>query len=65
MQIKTIISVEKSFTLKSYNKSEKNRDQVVNRELNDVERISYRYKGKQRKFYKKFYRNFDFTIILK
>ena len=53
MQIKTIISVEKSFTIKSYNKSQKNRDQVVNQELNNVERINYRFKGKQRKFYKK------------
>ena len=50
MQIKTTISVEKSFTIKSYDKSEKNRDQVVNQELNNVERINYGFKGKQRKF---------------
>ena len=54
MQIKTTISVEKSFTIKSYDKSEKNRDQVVNQELNNVERINYRFKGKQRKIYKNF-----------
>ena len=54
MQIKTIISVEKSFTIKSYNKSQKNRDRVVNQELNNVERINYRFKRKQRKFYKNF-----------
>ena len=54
MQVKTIISVEKRFTIKSYNKSEKNRDQVVNQELNNVERINYRFKGKQGKFYKNF-----------
>ena len=46
---KIIISVEKGFTIKSYNKSEKNRNQVVKQELNNVERITYRFKGKQRK----------------
>ena len=46
---KIIISVEKGFIIKSYNKSEKNRNQVVKQELNNVERITYRFKGKQRK----------------
>ena len=50
---KTIISVEKKLTIKSYNKSEKNRPQVVNQELTDVKKINYPFKGKQRSFYKK------------
>ena len=51
---KTIISVEKKLTIKSYNKSEKNRPQVVNLELADVKKINYSFKGKQRSFYRKF-----------
>ena len=51
---KTIISVEKKLTIKSYNKSEKNRPQVVNQELTDVKKINYSFKGKQRSFYRKF-----------
>ena len=35
---KTIISVEKKLTIKSYNKSEKNRPQVVNQELTDIKK---------------------------
>ena len=50
---KTIISVEKKLTIKSYNKSEKNRPQVVNQELTDVKKINYSFKGKQRSFYRK------------
>ena len=51
---KTVISVKKGFTIKSYNKSEKNRNQIVNQELKDVGKINYSFKGKQRSFYRKF-----------
>ena len=51
---KTIISVEKKLTIKSYNKSEKNRPQVVNQELTDVKKLNYSFKSKQRSFYRKF-----------
>ena len=51
---KTIISVEKKLTIKSYNKSEKNRPQVVNQAFTDVKKINYSFKGKQRSFYRKF-----------
>ena len=51
---KIIISVEKKLTIKSYNKSEKNRPQVVNQELTDVKRNNYSFKGKQRSFYRTF-----------
>ena len=50
---KTIISAKKTLTIKSYNKSEKNRPQVVNQEHTDVKKINYSFKGKQRSFYKK------------
>ena len=50
---KTIISVEKKLTIKSYNKSEKNRPQVVNQELTDVKKVNYLFKGKQGSFYRK------------
>ena len=40
--------------VKSYVKSEKNRSQVVNQKLNNVEKIKYIMKGKQRTFYKNF-----------
>ena len=51
---KTIISAEKELTIKSYNKSEKNRPQVVNQELTDVKKINHSFKGKLRIFCKKF-----------
>ena len=51
---KTIISVEIKLTIKSYNKSAKNRPQVVNQELTDVKKINYSFKSKQRSFYRKF-----------
>ena len=43
---------EKTFKVKSYNKSEKNRIQVINKEFKNCEKISYSFKGKQRTFYK-------------
>ena len=51
---KTIIPVDKKLTIKSYNKSEKSRLQVVNQKLTEVQKINYVFKGKQRSFYKKF-----------
>ena len=48
------ITVVKGVWVKSYVKSEKNRSQVVNQNLNNVEKIKYIMKGKQRTFYKKF-----------
>ena len=43
----------KKLAINLYNKSEKNRPQVVNQELTDVKKINYPFKGKQRSFYKK------------
>ena len=46
------VPVEKTFKVKSYNKSEKKRIQVINKEFKNCERNSYSFKGKQRAFYK-------------
>ena len=51
---KTIIPINKKLTIKSYNKSEKNRLKVVNQKLTEVQKMNYVLKGKQRSFYKKF-----------
>ena len=51
---KKTISVEKHFTVKLHNKSEKNRVQVVNQEFNAAQKINYTFKGKKRNFYRKF-----------
>ena len=48
------IPVVKEVQVKSSVKSEKNRSQVVNQNLENVEKIKYKMKGKQRTFYKKF-----------
>ena len=48
------IPVEKTFNVKSYHKSDKNRDQVVYKKFDNSEKISYSVKGKNRTFYKKF-----------
>ena len=48
------VPVEKTFKVKSYNKSEKNRIQVINKEFKNCEKISYSFKGKQRTFIKNF-----------
>ena len=53
--------VEKTFKVKSYNKSEKNRSQVINKEFENCEKNSCLFKGKQRTFLKKF--QFYFQII--
>ena len=48
------VPVEKLHTIKSYHKSEKNRNQVINKKLVTCEKISYTIKGKSRTFYKRF-----------
>ena len=48
------IPVEKTFQVKSYVKSIKNRTQVINQTFVDCEKIRYAVKGKNRTFYKKF-----------
>ena len=46
--------IEKSHFIKSYHKSEKNRNQVINQKLGCCEKISYLLKEKPRTFYRKF-----------
>ena len=48
------IPVEKTFNVKSYHKSDKNRSQVVYKKFDNCEKLSYTVKGKSRTFYKKF-----------
>ena len=48
------VSVEKTFNVKSYRKSNKNRSQVVYKKYDNCEKRSYTVKGKPRTFYKKF-----------
>ena len=48
------IPVVKEVQVKSYVKSEKNRSQVVTQKLDNIEKIKYKMKGKQRTFCKKF-----------
>ena len=47
------IPVEKTFNVKSYHKSDKNRNQVVYKKFDNYQKISYSVKGKNRTFYKK------------
>ena len=47
------ISRSKKVSVKSYNKSEKNRNQVINKQLDNCEKISYQVKGRKRYCYKK------------
>ena len=47
------IPVEKTFNVKSYHKSDKNRNQVVYKKLDNCEKISYSIKGKNRTSYRK------------
>ena len=47
------IAKEKTFNVKSYHKSEKNRSQVVYKKLDDCDKLNYSVKGKKRTFYKK------------
>ena len=48
------IPVEKTFNVKSYHKSDKNRSQVVYKKFDNCEKLSYTVKGKPQTFYKKF-----------
>ena len=48
------IPVEKTFNVKSYHKSDKNRNQGVYKKFDNCEKVSYSVKGKNRTFYKKF-----------
>ena len=46
--------IKKTFDIKVYNKSKKNRVQVVTKTLQDCARIQYYSKGRKRTFYKRF-----------
>ena len=48
------VPIEKTFNVKSYHKSNKNRSQVVYKKIDNCEKLSYTVKGKPRTFYKKF-----------
>ena len=48
------VPIEKSDIVKSYHKSEKNRNQVINKKSVCCEKLSYSFKRKSRIFYKKF-----------
>ena len=47
------VLIEKNFKVKSYTKSNKNRSQVINKTLNNCEKIDHKLAGKQRRFCKK------------
>ena len=47
------VPVEKTFNVKSYHKSDKNRSQLVYKKFDNCEKRSYTVKGKPRTFYKK------------
>ena len=48
------VPIEKTFNVKSYHKSDKNRSQVVYKKFDNCEKLTYTVKGKPRTFYKKF-----------
>ena len=48
------VPIEKTFNVKSYHKSNKNRSQVVYKKIDNCEKLTYIVKGKPRTFYKKF-----------
>ena len=48
------VPVDKTFNVKSYLKSDKNRSLVVNKKFDNFEKFSYTIKGKPQTFYKKF-----------
>ena len=48
------VPVEKTFNLKSYHKSDKDRSQVVYKKFDNCEKLSYTVKGKPQTFYEKF-----------
>ena len=45
------VPVEKTFNVKSYHKSDKNRSQVVYKKFDNCEKLSYTVKGEPRTFY--------------
>ena len=47
------VPVDKTFNVKSYHKSDKNRSQVVYKKFDNCEKVSYTIKGKPQIFYKK------------
>ena len=47
------VPVEKTFNVKSYHKSDKNRSQAAYKKTDNFEKLSYTVKGKPRTFYKK------------
>ena len=47
------VPVEKTFNVKSYHKSDKNRSQAAYKKTDNCEQLSYTVKGKPRTFYKK------------
>ena len=47
------LKIEKNFKVKYYTKSNKSRSQVINKTLNNCEKINCRLAGRQRTFYKK------------
>ena len=49
------IATPKTFNVKSYHKSDKNRTQVVYKEFNECEKIDFNSKSQKRTFYKKFW----------
>ena len=53
-QISKPISKEKTFYVKSYHESEKNRSQVVYKKFDNCDKLNYSVKGKKCTFYKKF-----------
>ena len=48
------IPIQKEIHIKSCVKSEKNRSQVVNQKLDNVEKLNYTFKGHKVTFYKNF-----------
>ena len=48
------VPVDKTFNVKIYHKSDKNRSQVIYKKFDNCEELSYSIKGKPRTFYKKF-----------
>ena len=48
------VPIDKTFHVKSYHKSNKNRSQVVYKEFSDWKNLSYKMKEKTQTFYKKF-----------
>ena len=48
------VPTEKTFDVKSYHKSNKNRSQVVYKKFNNYDKLNYTFKGQKRAFYKKF-----------